>query len=146
MLTVEPYESTTEGSVITFHCDDGLIPNKTITATCLRTAQWSPSPNSHTCQVLSAGNSSMFFNIVIIYLSFSISVDCGEPNPPSHGSIALYTSTVKGSVLMFYCNEGYFPTEVISTTCTPDGSWLPNPTDTTCTTVKGTVIFVTIQY
>ena len=33
---------------------------------------------------------------------------------------------------MFQCDDGYNPSEVMNTTCTSDGSWLPNPTETTC--------------
>ena len=33
---------------------------------------------------------------------------------------------------MFQCDDGYYPSEVMNTICTSDGSWLPNPTETTC--------------
>ena len=42
--------------------------------------------------------------------------------------------------VMFQCDDGYSPTEVMNTTCTSDGSWLPNPTETTCSImVRGTL-------
>ena len=43
---------------------------------------------------------------------------------------------------MFQCDDGYSPTEVVSITCTSDGSWLPNLTETTCSMMinKGTLL------
>ena len=37
---------------------------------------------------------------------------------------------------MFQCDDGYFPTKAMNTTCTSDGSWLPNPTEATCVMIK----------
>ena len=41
---------------------------------------------------------------------------------------------------MFQCDDGYSPTEVMNTTCTFDGSWLSNPTETICSIMgRGTL-------
>ena len=59
MVIIDPYVNTTGGSLITYHCDDGLIPNNTITAICQSDGQWNPSPDRHTCRPPSAGAVSM---------------------------------------------------------------------------------------
>ena len=48
------------------------------------------------------------------------------------GSIGGYTSTVEGSVVAFYCNEGLIPAEQMNTTCASNGSWTPNPAELIC--------------
>ena len=48
------------------------------------------------------------------------------------GSIGGYTSTVEGSVVAFYCNEGLIPLGQMNTTCASDGSWIPNPAELIC--------------
>ena len=47
---------------------------------------------------------------------------------------------------MFQCVDGYSPTEAMNTTCTSDGSWLPNPTETMCVLIKdkGTLVIVIV--
>ena len=65
-VIVDPYESTSEGSMITYHCDDGLVPNRTITAICMSNGQWHPNPISHTCQLPSAGDVTIFYNVTYI--------------------------------------------------------------------------------
>ena len=41
---------------------------------------------------------------------------------------------------MFQCDDGYSPTEMMNTTCTSDGSWLPNPTETTCSMMDKSIV------
>ena len=64
MVIIEPYVNTTRGSLITYHCDDGLIPNNTITATCQNDGQWSPDPSRHVCRLPTAG--SMFVHLYLL--------------------------------------------------------------------------------
>ena len=54
---------------------------------------------------------------------------CSDPIPPMKGSIGGYTSTVEGSVVAFHRNEGLIPAEQMTTTCTSNGSWSPNPAE-----------------
>ena len=61
-----------------------------------------------------------------------IAAVCRDPVPPLHGSITHYTSTVEGASLTFKCDEGYSPTEEMTTTCNANGDWEPNPVDTNC--------------
>ena len=67
-VIVDPYESTIEGSMITYHCDDGLVPNRTITATCMSNGQWHPNPISHTCQLPSTGEATYFLSVLATYI------------------------------------------------------------------------------
>ena len=55
-----------------------------------------------------------------------------DPIPPMKGSIGGYTSTVEGSVVAFYCNEGLIPLGQMNATCSSDGSWTPNPAELIC--------------
>ena len=57
---------------------------------------------------------------------------CGDPVPPSHGSIDVYTSTAEGTNLTLQCNDGYSPLGEMTTTCTANGQWEPNPEDAEC--------------
>ena len=57
---------------------------------------------------------------------------CHDPIPPLSGSIGGYTSTVEGSVVAFYCNEGLIPAGQMNTTCASNGSWTPNPAELIC--------------
>ena len=71
-----------------------------------------------------------FDHVVCIATSFQRTFTpavCGDPAPPPHGSIGLYNSTVEGTILIFKCDEGYTPTGEMTTTCTADGNWEPNP-------------------
>ena len=65
-------------------------------------------------------------------LNQMFTVVCEDPAPPSHGSIAVYTSTVEGTNLTFQCDEGYSPLGEMTMTCTANGRWEPNPKDTKC--------------
>ena len=57
---------------------------------------------------------------------------CHDPIPPMKGSIGGYTSTVEGSVVAFYCNEGLIPLGQMNATCASNGSWTPNPAELIC--------------
>ena len=58
---------------------------------------------------------------------------CHDPLPPMKGSFGHYTSTVEGSVVVFYCNEGLIPVVgQINTTCASNGSLTPNPAELIC--------------
>ena len=65
------------------------------------------------------------------FVPFSVAT-CHDPIPPMNGSIGGYTSTVEGSVVAFYCNEGLIPLGQMNTTCTSNGSWTPNPAELIC--------------
>ena len=68
---------------------------------------------------------------MLVFAPLSVAT-CHDPTPPMKGSIEGYTSTVEGSVVAFYCNEGLFPLGQMNTTCASDGSWIPNPAELIC--------------
>ena len=68
---------------------------------------------------------------VLEFAPFSVAT-CLDPTPPMKGSIGGYTSTVEGSVVAFYCNEGLIPLGQMNTTCASNGSWTPNPAELIC--------------
>ena len=56
MVIIEPYTDTIEGTIIAYHCDDGLIPSNTIVATCKSDGRWSPDPSELKCSPSIAGS------------------------------------------------------------------------------------------
>ena len=68
---------------------------------------------------------------MVVFAPLSVA-NCHDPIPPMKGSIGGYTSTVEGSVVAFYCNEGLIPLGQMNTTCASDGSWTPNPAELIC--------------
>ena len=48
-VVIHNYSATFERSSITFTCEDGLLPNDTITATCTEEGYWSPNPATYMC-------------------------------------------------------------------------------------------------
>ena len=57
---------------------------------------------------------------------------CHDPLPPLNGSIRDYTSTVEGSVVALFFNEGLIPAGQMNTACASNGSWTPNPAELIC--------------
>ena len=56
-VVIEPLNETMTSfnALITFHCEEGLIPNTTIEAVCGSTGVWSPNPANHMCVNQSSG-------------------------------------------------------------------------------------------
>ena len=48
-MVMHNYTTTFEESSITFTCEDGLLPNVTITATCTGKGHWTTDPATYTC-------------------------------------------------------------------------------------------------
>jgi len=46
---LQPYDNTTEGSVVVLQCDLGFVPEREMTAECKPDGQWSANPGSVTC-------------------------------------------------------------------------------------------------
>ena len=73
--------------------------------------------------------------LTLIHTLFSIgmpSVSCGDPRPPSNGSIGDYESTVEGTEVSYQCDDGLIPGGEIVTTCLADGTWSPDPAELEC--------------
>ena len=66
------YNSTIEGSVLTFRCQPGLNPNDTYTAVCHRNASWIPDPALHRCITRDHDNETsgiLLYHSLILYTS-----------------------------------------------------------------------------
>ena len=48
-VVIHNYTTTFEGSSITFTCEDGFLPNATISATCTGEGHWSTDPATYMC-------------------------------------------------------------------------------------------------
>ena len=60
-----------------------------------------------------------------------MSVDCGPPVVPQHGSLENYTSTTEGSEVFYRCDQHLVPEGRMRANCTRNG-WSPNPADLSC--------------
>ena len=49
------YTSTVEGSIATYQCDTGLIPEGVITAVCMENGKWAPDPIIMGCRLPGQG-------------------------------------------------------------------------------------------
>ena len=54
-VVIEPFNSTQFDATITFHCDEGLIPQTLIKVVCGSTGVWNPDPAFHLCVNQSSG-------------------------------------------------------------------------------------------
>ena len=59
-------------------------------------------------------------------------VDCGQPEIPSNGVVSDLFNTTEGATVTFQCEEGLFPSDPITSTCSSTGQWSPNPADVQC--------------
>ena len=66
------------------------------------------------------------------FLLVLYTVGCGDPIPPSSGTLEHYNSTEEGSKVFYRCNSGLAPKEQMAAVCAPDGGWNPNPADLQC--------------
>ena len=56
-VVIHNYTTTFEGSSITFTCEDGFLPNDTITATCTGEGHWGTDPATYICTTTSTTTS-----------------------------------------------------------------------------------------
>ena len=49
-VTFEPYQSTTEGSIISFQCTPGFIPEGRVMSVCGGDGRWNPDPDQYSCR------------------------------------------------------------------------------------------------
>ena len=54
-VVIEPFNSSQLDAIITFHCDEGLIPHTIMKAVCGSTGVWNPNPAFHLCVNQSSG-------------------------------------------------------------------------------------------
>jgi len=66
-------------------------------------------------------------------VSLNISeVGCGDPTPLANGSVVRFESAAVGSHVLYSCDPGFLPVELMNSTCASDMSWRPNPAEFTC--------------
>ena len=53
-------------------------------------------------------------------------MECVPPVPPANGSITKFSSEGTSYSLEYMCNEGYFPSGAVISTCENE-MWSPNP-------------------
>ena len=56
---------------------------------------------------------------------------CGEPIPPSRGSIDNFQSAAEGSTITYSCSPGLVPRTQMSAVCT-NMTWRPDPASLEC--------------
>ena len=74
----------------------------------------------------------MTITILLLYLS---ELTCGPPGEPSRGSVSVIGGTPPfslGSQVIYRCDEGLFPPDVRTSTCTDRGEWVENPGSLVC--------------
>ena len=64
--------------------------------------------------------------------------DCGEPVAGNGVMIQHYTTTFERSSITFTCEDGFLPSDIITSNCTGQGQWSPNPATYMCTTTSTT--------
>ena len=133
-VTIRPFASTNIGSVITFQCEDGLIPQDVVAALCGMNGEWTPDPAQHRCSNTSLGTM-LFLNRLLIYYEF-LSAICGRPMAPENGQIGIYSSTIEGAQITFYCNNNAIEMSAI---CSMNGRWIPNPAGVDCAHLQGII-------
>ena len=57
---------------------------------------------------------------------------CGDPLPPANGSVIWFVSAAEGSHVLFSCDQGFLPAELMNSRCSSGMNWSPNPADFTC--------------
>ena len=137
------FVSAVVGSQTLYSCDPGFFPEGLRISICSPNMSWSPNPADYTCRkpckLYVAMHTTQGLICFLCIDTSSVPVfappalaTCNDPPPPFKGSIGGYTSTVEGSVVTFYCNEGLTPEGQMNTTCASNGSWTPNPADLIC--------------
>ena len=69
--------------------------------------------------------------ITIVHL-YDYPAGCGDPTPPANGSVIRFASAAVGSQVMYSCDPGFLPVELMNSTCAPDMGWSPNPAEFIC--------------
>ena len=78
-----------------------------------------------------------FSNNVISHLYLG---GCGEPVSGDGVVIHHYTTTFEGASITFTCEDGLFPNDTITATCTGEGQCSTDPATYMCTTTSTTTI------
>lgn len=69
--------------------------------------------------------------------NYFCAVNCGIPMPPMNGLVGGYLHTREEANVTFWCDDGYRPSDIVTSTCTDTGFWIPAPHRHNCTFVTG---------
>ncbi len=78
------------------------------------------------------------FTVMTVYYSLFSDLTCGSPAAPSNGSVDVSGGTPPfslGSEVTYRCDDGLFPLDVRTSTCTDvggRGEWVENPGSLVC--------------
>ena len=62
---------------------------------------------------------------------YNTTAGCGEPTPPSRGSIENFQSAAEGATITYSCSPGLVPRTQMSAVCT-NMTWRPDPATLQC--------------
>ena len=116
------------GSTMSFTCN-----GQTVSAICESDGRWSPDPTSYICI---SGNVESLSSLLLAPAHTELT--CGSPAAPSRGSVDVNGGTPPfplGSQVTYRCEEGVFPLDVRTSTCTDvwgRGEWVENPGSLVC--------------
>ena len=83
---------------------------------------------------------SIDYNTIALHLICLFTVNCGPPMPPMNGTLISYLHTREGATVSFYCNKGFRPSSIVTSTCTNTTLWIPQPHEHGCVFVDGTYV------
>ena len=65
---------------------------------------------------------------------------------PVHGQLGNYSHTREDAEVMFWCNNGFLPSEIMISTCAHTKEWIPPPQEFNCTPITGQkLIFIILD-
>ena len=120
------YNSTVEGSMANYTCDEGYILDGVVQRICEENGRWSGDVQ---CQRKLIG-----ITTTIALIKICLAVDCGAPPIPTNGGI-IAPSTTFGAVMTHTCDSGFVLCGENNRTCQSNRSWsgsTPNCTSKAC--------------
>ena len=148
-------QSYTEGSEVTYQCNDGLFPVGLFIITCTRdrdeqNGTWKPeAPSTVECRTV-PGKIKVTYEFVYPYILYT--VNCTVPEEPSDGTIVyvvdgatvnyerLNETVEETTVLTYQCDNGLSLTGPNTITCTNAGIWSTDPREIMCVQTITTTI------
>ena len=70
--------------------------------------------------------------ILIRILWYVIFLDCGAPSTANGVVIESFNSTLFNATIIYHCEEGFLPVDILEAVCGRTGVWHPNPANHLC--------------
>ena len=109
------FNSTVEGSMANYTCDEGYILDGVVQRTCEENGQWSGDVPQCQRKLIS-------ITMIIASIEICLAVNCGSPLIPTNGGI-IAPSTTFGSVMTHTCDSGFVLCGENNRTCQSNRSW-----------------------